>query len=269
MDWEFVPLTAAEVAALMEAAEIGIGPASAEFTIYLDYINGALGDTVAPLAQAEYEAVLSVMQQLPPPEVLAKIRARAMSNATDLATNLVQTELRKVHDQLADAVALGKGPRDAARALKAVQGLDSGRAATYRKYMDELETSGLTDAEIEKRGDTFYHSLLRDRREVIAQDEMRRATEQLQRDQAKERGAKWKIWQTVGDGRVSDVCLACEAQGPIPIDDNFTSGNSEPPNHPRCRCAVSYITNSALLPGARDRAAVRAERTTAARESQL
>ena len=45
-----------------------------------------------------------------------------------------------------------------------------------------------------------------------------------------------KSWATVGDNRVSDLCLANEAAGWIPIADPFPSGHDCPLGHPACRC---------------------------------
>jgi len=45
-------------------------------------------------------------------------------------------------------------------------------------------------------------------------------------------------WQTAADDACGP-CLANEAAGLIGIDDRFPSGDQFPPQHPRCRCAIS------------------------------
>ncbi|MFJ9771225.1 phage minor head protein [Kitasatospora sp. NPDC101157] len=45
-------------------------------------------------------------------------------------------------------------------------------------------------------------------------------------------------WQTEPDGNVCPVCDANAAAGPIPIGHAYPSGDTTPPAHPRCRCAV-------------------------------
>ena len=82
--------------------------------------------------------------------------------------------------------------------------------------------------------------LLRERRETIAITEQRMATEAGKEALAKERGAKFKLWITAGDERVSDIDVANEAQGWIPVDEAFSSGDDVPPSHPNCRCTVTY-----------------------------
>lgn len=47
-----------------------------------------------------------------------------------------------------------------------------------------------------------------------------------------------KSWSTVGDGRVSDICLANEAAGTIPMNASFPKGQMRPPGHPNCRCSL-------------------------------
>jgi SPP1 gp7 family putative phage head morphogenesis protein len=52
-------------------------------------------------------------------------------------------------------------------------------------------------------------------------------------------GIKRKIWVTSHDDAVSEECAANEEQGPIPVDDEFQSGDDTDPAHPNCRCNVS------------------------------
>jgi hypothetical protein len=45
-----------------------------------------------------------------------------------------------------------------------------------------------------------------------------------------------KAWSTVGDSKVTEECKANEAQGFIPIDQPFLSGDMRPLRFPGCRC---------------------------------
>jgi len=46
-----------------------------------------------------------------------------------------------------------------------------------------------------------------------------------------------KYWSTVGDDKVSaSICAPNEAQGWIPLDEDFQSGDARPLGHPACRC---------------------------------
>jgi len=49
---------------------------------------------------------------------------------------------------------------------------------------------------------------------------------------------KTKRWLTAGDDRVDPECLLNEADGDIPLDKAFSTGNMVPPVHPNCRCVI-------------------------------
>lgn len=49
-----------------------------------------------------------------------------------------------------------------------------------------------------------------------------------------------KSWLTVGDNRVRPEHASNEAEGWIPLDDQFGSGDAEPPTDPGCRCTLLY-----------------------------
>ena len=46
------------------------------------------------------------------------------------------------------------------------------------------------------------------------------------------------FWQTADDGRVCPTCQQNEDAGPLPMGDAYPSGDTEPPAHSRCRCAL-------------------------------
>lgn len=54
-----------------------------------------------------------------------------------------------------------------------------------------------------------------------------------------------KKWLTAGDEKVDDDCLKNEADGEIPLDAGFSSGDFTPPVHPNCRCDLIPITGEA------------------------
>lgn len=238
-----------------------------EFDVYFGYMNQYWTSTVEAVAGAEYDALLNILQKTASPETLDYIKKRAITGAGDLVKDVSVGELKKIHDQIAELTSRGLGPREVARKLESVVSLDSRRAAAHDRYVESLYKikPPLSEEEIEKRAKTYYDKLLKDRRETIARTEMRKATSEVKAIDAKARGARYKVWQTVGDDRVSDECQANEAQGPIAIDATFTGGVKTAPQHPNCRCTVSYLTNPALLPEWEDRAKTRAEATAAAK----
>jgi SPP1 gp7 family putative phage head morphogenesis protein len=56
---------------------------------------------------------------------------------------------------------------------------------------------------------------------------------------------QYKAWSTAGDDDVDEeICAPNEEQGPIPLDDDFDSGDSEPPGHPNCRCTLVAVVGA-------------------------
>lgn len=55
----------------------------------------------------------------------------------------------------------------------------------------------------------------------------------------------YKAWSTAGDNDVDEeICQANEDDGPIGLDEDFQSGDSEPPGHPNCRCTLVAVVGA-------------------------
>jgi len=76
------------------------------------------------------------------------------------------------------------------------------------------------------------------RAERIARTESVNAYQGGLREFADQSGAVGKEWQDVG---AIDVCADNTAEGPIPIDETFVSGDDQPVAHVGCRCGLRYI----------------------------
>lgn len=76
------------------------------------------------------------------------------------------------------------------------------------------------------------------RAERIARTESVNAYQGGLREFALESNAVGKEWQ---DSGATDECADNTAAGPIAIDEDFPSGDSEPTAHPNCRCGMRYI----------------------------
>lgn len=176
------------------------------------------------------------------PEAIAVARALAERQTRRIFGDLATSELNKIGQIVADGLAEGLGPRDIARRLTPVKGLDPARASRLGKLRRMLEASDRTDAEIEAMMESAFNSLLRGRRQAIARTEARFATSAANQKIAESRGQQHKIWITTGDDRVDDACQGNEAQGWVGIKDTFSSGSDTPPDHPLCRCSLAYRT---------------------------
>jgi hypothetical protein len=53
----------------------------------------------------------------------------------------------------------------------------------------------------------------------------------------REKKVAYVRWLTE-DAQACPTCLANEAQGPVPLGTPFSSGDTDIPAHPGCRCAV-------------------------------
>jgi hypothetical protein len=71
---------------------------------------------------------------------------------------------------------------------------------------------------------------------MIAQTEMSRALNSSTMDSYTDFGVEYKEWVALEE---CELCGANADAGVIPIDEDFPSGDSEPPAHPNCRCTIA------------------------------
>ena len=212
------------------------------------------GALIRPTAQAALDKALNL------------VRDQARTQANTLARNLTEAQLNAVGRRIAEGLERQIGPKEIARTLEEVTTLTNQQYASLSK-LEAWATETLGPDRAAALLDREKIRMLRKRKRVIAQTEARYATEYARRENAKERGAKWKTWITVGDNRVSQMDQDNEAAGVLPIDAKFPSGHTEPPSHPRCRCSVSYVTSDRGKRIAEELTRQRIERTAAAQEA--
>lgn len=119
---------------------------------------------------------------------------------------------------------------------------------TTRKRLNKLITNALDEwmskLDLIKALQTdFWFSKYR--ANLIAKNELKMAYIQWQKIQfeqrQKESWLRWyKDWISHRDDRVDDDCLWNDMQWEVPFDDLFQSWADEPPEHPWCRCSISY-----------------------------
>ena len=76
------------------------------------------------------------------------------------------------------------------------------------------------------------------RADMIARTESCDALEQAFMDRAEDMGINGKEWVTFDP---CEICEANEAEGVVPLDHVFSSGDLRPPAHPNCRCALAPV----------------------------
>ena len=84
-----------------------------------------------------------------------------------------------------------------------------------------------------------FADMSKHRSELIARTETANALSTASLDNMKDMGIEGKEWITAGDDLVSDECEANEAEGVIPVNQEFSGGVMAPPQHPDCRCVVA------------------------------
>jgi hypothetical protein len=260
------PLTPDELTGMVNA--LGLFE-EADAQAWSEYLFAETAEQRAAIAETYYETLVGQITGEMSPEILERARNLAENSADTLGRSMLKADLETLGQALSQGIAEGLGPRDIARRLEGVQGLDPQRASSFEKFRADLEQNGdLTDAQIAKREEAEFQRLLSDRRETIARTESAKAVSEGDILEARNSKAKYKVWQTTGDGAVSEECQANEAAGPIPIEDSFPGGVDTVPQHPNCRCAVSFLSSDAQLDGAKERAAARAAKTAEAKTDE-
>lgn len=211
---------------------------------FLAYLAGeALAELTPALAALIGETVTGMTRE--------ESLRMSQEQAAELVKNITDGMRDQMRDIITEALRNQDGIESLKRALREGLPLDGPRAERLDKYAQELIDQGLKpgspeyEAALEKR----RQELINERARTIARTETAKALETGEQEVAVNRGATHKVWLTVSDGRVSDFCAACEAQGPIPIDEDFVGdGSFDPtptaPGHPNCRCTVTYITDT-------------------------
>jgi SPP1 gp7 family putative phage head morphogenesis protein len=113
-----------------------------------------------------------------------------------------------------------------------------------------LKTLGRVLAEGAERGDSpttigkAIESLLSNptRAEMIATTELTRAVSQASLNTYLANGIERIEWDSAGDGRVCPICQTNQDAGSRRPGDSFPSGQTSPPGHPWCRCALVPVT---------------------------
>ena len=200
-----------------------------DWSAYVDYTETELDNVVQDAVQQAITS-LGVSDD---EEITNQMYAAAQNYAHDRAAELVGKTW--LDGELID------NP-DAAYAIT-----DSLRAGIQELTAQAIDEGWSADTLAEKVGELGNFSDAR--AEMIARTEIIRANNQGHMVSFKEAGVERKAWSTAEDGDVCEICQGNEDQGPIPIDDDFDSGDDAAPAHPQCRCTiVAIIANPLLTP---------------------
>lgn len=102
------------------------------------------------------------------------------------------------------------------------------------KQLSDGHAAQMTNAEIAQQIHDQMPEITKVRANMITNTETTNATQEATQQTYKEQGVTRKIWVLSED--IGDECGVNADQGPIPIDDEFDSGDMHPPAHVNCRC---------------------------------
>lgn len=192
--------------------------------IDLSGINSIADDTAALVEQVASEAVRGYLAQV------------GVTTESDLVNQINERAIEWAKERSAELVSFNA---DAEYSL-----VSSTREAIRQVIVDGLTENIGTDEIAANLEASFGFSA--DRADLIARTEISTANSMGSLIGA--RGARddlgldtKKAWSTAGDDKVDeDICQTNEDEGPIPLDQDFQSGDESTPGHPNCRCAMVY-----------------------------
>lgn len=212
------------------------------------------GDPISPQAARDWARINISVSQKPMQNALARLYAEGYVTGEYAAEGRLArlVGLRKaptINSGVVDWSKWKPGNRAAALLVKPKGGLRSllDRAriviadTVIDTKLDRIGTAlakGLDEGWTPRKVAQMIDSVIDDPQHalVIAQTEMSRAVSVATRDSYETAGIDQVEW-LVAEG--CDVCQENADAGPINIGDTFPSGDSEPPAHPNCMCALA------------------------------
>lgn len=139
----------------------------------------------------------------------------------------------------------------AAKDIKDLIGLDPNRVRRADNFWQKLVEDGVSDSNIERRVGRYMDSLLRERAEVIARNEIHKAAgagQQAAWDEAVrtsliDKAEYSKVWIVTWDEVLCDLCEPMDGEA-VPMDEPFDTPNGPmdfPDMHVNCRCTANLV----------------------------
>ena len=173
---------------------------------------------------------------------ISKVDVIFTENDESVILKTVQEEIKKhpISDFVSDTVVAGYLISIFEQGGQSFKGIDE---TTSKWISDQIvvgKKSGVSNQDLIDTITDEVPSYSEFRAETIVRTESASMIGQSEQVTASKNGASHKDWMTAEDDRVSDECMANEAQGTIGIDSRCVSGAFVPPQHPNCRCVVNY-----------------------------
>lgn len=201
----------------------------------MDVVEKAHGTKTKSLI--EPDTVLSNLNLSAFEEVTAAVEAAVMEvGEEEFVKSLTQVGAEDSLFDLANPRAVAYAEE---RALELVTELEDSTRKMLRSTIVKALDEGRSYAQLAKDLEEEY-AFSAERAEAIASTEMNDAVTNSQLEAWKASGVViGKSWLLSEDEGVCSICEANAAQGTIPLEDAFQSGDEGPTAHPRCRCSLS------------------------------
>lgn len=164
-----------------------------------------------------------------------------------LLTNLTAAQMANAHAVIQNQVVWNvTSPYQLAQIMKPAVGLTEREAIACSRLYSGVIEEGVGQRAATAQLEKYANYLHRARADRIARTEISDAYNFGQWDSVKQaRDEGWlpgepeKEW-IAGGGNPCDICLDNEGEGPIPINQVFSSGDDTPTAHPSCACSLGY-----------------------------
>lgn len=181
---------------------------------------------------------------------VGELRDYARAHAAELVRDITIETRYAVRRIVERAVHRGTVPRETARLLEQVIGLNSRQADALWRYGEALREAGIKPSRIVQLTERRARAMLRQRALVIARHETMQAANAGRRavwgrDLADGNilGHRWvREWVAIvpSDGRTCPTCVDLDGQR-APIGGSYPNGSDGPPAHVICRCTEKLV----------------------------
>ena len=178
---------------------------------------------------------------------MTSVKSWIDSEGGKLIVNLTAAQYASAHALIQNQITWGvTSPYLMAQRIKPLIGLTLKESLAVSRLMTAMIEEGVSASVMDLQVGKYAKFLHNNRAMRIARTEISNSYNFGQLDsvrQAREEG--WlpgepeKSW-IAGGANPCEICEGNEADGPIPIDQQFSSGHDTPTAHPSCACSVGY-----------------------------
>jgi hypothetical protein len=224
-----------------------------------------LATTLAPIFERTAEAGAAIARAARPQSLdtdtlirlgtnaglpVGELRDYARAHAAELVRDITIETRYAIRRIVERAVHRGTVPRETARLIEQVVGLNSRQAEALWRYGEALREAGIQPSRIAQLTGRRATAMLRQRALVIARHETmqaanagRRAVWERDLLDGNILGHRWeREWVAIvpNDGRTCPYCVGQDGQR-APIGGTYPDGSDGPPGHVICRCTEKLV----------------------------